>query len=147
VVIVILPAGLHPIGIGLPDEIGPYPGPPALAAEDYAIDGKRDLVSLTASADPIDAQVQLALTAVRASGALNRELGQRFADVRKNDENAKMLLEGEARRALTRLTKNQDITLLSVAAVVESDWAEITIVYINNRAPTSERRRTYTARV
>jgi hypothetical protein len=146
-VIVILPAGHHPIGIGYPDEIGPYPSAPALAAEDYAIDGKRDVKSLTKSADPIDAQVQLALTAVRATGAVNGELGQRFADVRKNDENAKILLEGEARRALDRLVKNGDITLIRVAAEVEADWAELTIDYLNNRAPTPENFRTYNARV
>jgi hypothetical protein len=139
----ILPFGLSPIGTGVATDFVPIPPPPVISAD--AIDPKSlDATSLTKSSDPIDAQVQLALTLVRGTGAACGDTGQNFRAILKLTDNVTTLLESEARRALALLVRRGDISIDSVNAVVYSpDSAEVTIVYVNNRA-IGNRRRTKT---
>lgn len=132
--LVIIPMGLHPLGLAEPPSLAPIGPPPALAAEQ--IDQRtKDLVSLTVGADPIDAQVQIAMMTLRRSGAAVISTGQRFQDVRKLDTNAPLLLEQEARTCLGRLVAANDITIERVAVTVDNggQWAEVTVDYVNKR--------------
>ena len=132
--LVVLPLGLHQLGLEDPISVDPLPGVAVIAAED--IDQKtKDLTSLTVGADPIDAQVQIAMMTLRRSGAAVIADGQRFQDIRKLDTNAPLLLEQEARTCLARLVANNDISIESVDVVTDSPgaWAEVTVNYVNKR--------------
>ena len=140
--LVVLPMGLHRLGLDAPTAHASLDGAPVLAAENISIKTK-DLVSLTVGADPIDQQVQAALSVLRASGAAVVQDGQRFLDVRKLDSNAPTLLEQEARTALGRLIRNGDITVEAINVVQDSagQWGEVIIDYFNNRLPNSKKQR------
>jgi hypothetical protein len=137
----VLGCGLHPIGIAVPVTPTERIPPPGIAAEAYAIDGSRDVESLSTSQDPVDAQVQLAMVALRGSGAAIAELGQRFGDLRKLGDDFEALAESEARAALQRLVKNGDITIDSVVVTKGADWGEVTVNYFNLRRPREAERR------
>lgn len=138
--LVVLPMGLHRLGLDAPTEPALFDEAPVLAAENISIRTK-DLVSLTVGADPIDQQVQTALSVLRASGAAVTRDGQRFLDVRKLDDTAPVLLEQEARTALGRLTRNGDIVIEAIGVVRDSagQWGEVVVDYVNNRLPSSKR--------
>jgi hypothetical protein len=134
----VLPMGLHQLGLVGPVTYAPLLPPPGIAADN--IDQKtKDLASVVKGADTIDAQVQLAMMTLRKSGAGVQELGQRFQDIRKITDNVSRLLEQEARTALDRLVKANDITIESVFVVVNTPstdaWAEVTVNYVNRRLP------------
>lgn len=131
----VLACGLHELGLEEPAASAAMPAPPAMAAESYGLTGDRDVLSLTTSVDPIDAQVQLALVAVRDSGAAGKGTGQRFSTIKKLGDDIVAVLDGETRTALTRLVKNGDISVVSIVVETGSDWAEIVVTYINHRLP------------
>lgn len=134
--LVVLPMGLHRLGLDGPPTYAPLPAAPGIAADNIDQETK-DLASMLEGADAIDAQVQLAMTTLRKSGAAVQELGQRFQDIRKITDNVSILLEQEARTALARLVKANDITIESVFVVVNTPstdaWAEVTVNYVNRR--------------
>jgi hypothetical protein len=136
--LVVLPMGLHRLGLDGPPTYDPMLGAPGIAADNIDPETK-DLASLTKGADAIDAQVQLAMGTLRKSGAGVQELGQRFQDIRKITDNVSTLLEQEARTALDRLVKANDITIESIFVVVNTPstdaWAEVTVNYVNRRLP------------
>lgn len=143
----VLACGLSPCGLESPTIYEPLPAAPAIAAEDYDPE-TRELRSLTASADPIDAQVQLALTAVRESSAILADTGQTFGDIKKLGTDAELLIEKATRDALARLVRNRDIDIDSVSVLIGDDWAEVTVVYYNRRsARNAGRLRSYTRRI
>ena len=132
--LVVLPMGLHRLGLDGPPTYDPIAAAPVLAAEDFD-QLTKDLRSLTVGVDPIDAQVQVAMTTLRRSGAAVISTGQRFQDVRKLDTNASLLLEQEARTCLARLVAANDISIERVDVVADpgGQWAEVTIDYVNKR--------------
>ena len=97
--------------------------------------------------DPIDAAVVEALWRIRASGAAVQDTGARFLDISKIDDRAKRALEGEARSALRRLVRRNDITLKKVSVETGPDWAEVTVDYINNRTALQKKERQAKVRV
>jgi hypothetical protein len=133
--LVILPAGLHPIG-SAPSSQNPLLPPPVISA-DGIDEGSKDLASVLYGADPIDDQVYIALNTLRGSGAAVMNVGQRFQDVRKLDDNAAILIEQEGRTALRRLVNSGDITIdrLYVQTDSAGTWAELVCDFINNRLP------------
>jgi hypothetical protein len=74
----------------------------------------RDFATIETGADPVDAQVVLALLVVRNSGPSVAEVGNRLIDIRKMDETAQTRAESDIRRALSRLVKNRDIEISSI---------------------------------
>lgn len=142
--LVILPAGLHPIGSDV-DDVSELLPPPVIMA-DGVDERTKDFASFLYGADPIDDQVYIALNTLRGSGAAVIDVGQRFQDIRKLTTNVQILIEQEARTALGRLVAFGDITISRVT--VEKDdagnWAECVVDYINNRLPKPSKR---TARV
>lgn len=136
--LVVLPIGLHELGLGEPPSYVAIGTAPAIGADNFDQETK-DLASLSKGADPIDAQVQYALSVLRQSGAAVMGHGQRFQDIRKITTNVAVLLEQEARTTLARLVGNGDITLDRVAVSVNTEstdnWAEVVIDYVNRRLP------------
>lgn len=132
--LVVLPMGLHRLGLDGPPTYDALAAAPVLAAE--SVDQvTKDLKSLTVGADPIDAQVQVAMMTLRRSGAAVISTGQRFQDVRKLDTNAPLLLAQEARTCLARLVASNDISIEGVGVEMDSagQWAEVTVSYVNKR--------------
>jgi hypothetical protein len=138
--LVILPIGLHRLGLDGPPVYDALPAAPVVAAESINFKTK-DVDTLLGGMDPIDQQVQEALGRLRGSGAAVTQDGQRFLDVKKLDDSAPTLLEGEARTALARLVANGDITIESVRVEQDSSgqWGEVFIDLFNNRIPNSKK--------
>lgn len=134
------PSTLAPIGaVAIPGV--PLPPPPPLLADDIdPVTG--DFRSIEVGVDPIDAQVQLAVSTVRASGVSVLEDGLEItAD--KMDESVLRVLESDVRIALGRLIANGDIRLDSVE-FVQVDEGNATVQlhanYTNLRAADRGRR-------
>jgi hypothetical protein len=114
------------------DDPGQPPGILADAIDPYT----GEYLSILKGMDPIDAQVLDALTIKRGSGAAVRNDGQRFADIKKVDDAAATLIDGETRRALSRLVENQDIRVARVDPVADqnNDYADVVVQFKNLRA-------------
>lgn len=135
------PAGLTPAGLFVPQTFDDPSQPPGILAD--AIDLQTgEYLSILKGVDPIDAQVLDAMKIKRASGAAVRNDGQRFADIEKVDDSTASLIDGEARRALSRLAENQDIRVVSVEPVVDqnNDYADVFVQFKNLRARPRELR-------
>lgn len=142
--LVVLPAGLHGLGLELPMTVEPLGPPPPLIARQVSTSSPRDVVSLFVPADPIDDQVRIAMTVVLDSGPAVEDVGQDFGDVRKKDDGYVAQVIKVARDALARLVRNKDITILRIEVdEVGSDGATLTLEYVNLRAPTRDNRRTF----
>lgn len=128
------PAGISNLGTTELTEWKPLPPPPVIRADRLNYQSQA-FTSVTTDRDPVDAAVIEALWRVRGSGAAVRNTGARFLDIRKLDDRAKVLLESEARTALRRLIQRGDITIKNIVVEVGGDWAEVTVHYLNNRAP------------
>jgi hypothetical protein len=129
------PAGVTPAGAFVPQLFDDPGRPPGILAD--AIDPHTgEYLSILKGIDPIDAQVLDAMKIKRGSGAAVRNDGQRFADIKKVDDAAASLIDGEARRALARLSENQDIRVISVDAVADQnhDYADVVVQFKNLRA-------------
>ena len=118
--------------IAAPSSVGP---PPAILADN--IDPEtRDFASLAIGADVIDAQVQLAITTQRASGAAVIEDGIALSP-RKMTASFQNEMEADARTALKRMTRNGDIRLVNVvfdSSDEANQTAQMRIRYENLRA-------------
>lgn len=141
--LVVLPAGLHALGLEEPTPYVPLEPPAPMLAEPYSHKAPRDLESVFEPADVIDQQVQLALSVVRASGASVSEDGHRFGDITKIDDSAATRIADEGRRALARLVSAGDIIIdsLTVDTAVAANAAELSIDYRNLRAPSRTQKR------
>jgi hypothetical protein len=134
------PAGTTDLGTTELSEYLPLPPPPVIRADKMTYQ-TQSIASVFSDIDPTDAAVIEALWRIRGSGAAVRNTGARFIDVRKLDDKAKILLENEARIALTRLTRRGDITITKIVVDIGSDWAEVAVHYMNNRTSTLKRDR------
>lgn len=144
--IVVPPAGVFPLGFFTETRRYELPPPPVIRAD--AIDpSSQEWTSFIKDQDPIDAAVVEALWRIRASGAAVQTTGARFLDIDKIDSRAKRALESEARTALRRLVRRNDITLKKVTVDTGPDWAEVTVDYVNNRTALQKRERRAKVRV
>jgi hypothetical protein len=140
----VLPAGLNAPGFNLDSGLLPLEAPAPMIAEHYGHTGTRDLLSIFDPADPIDDQVQIALTVVQNSGAAVESVGHRFGDIRKNGDSAPLEIENEARRATSRLVQNRDIKIEKITVIEAGpDGRELTFDYVNLRAPRKPRARQF----
>jgi hypothetical protein len=115
--------------------------PPVIRAE--RVDPMtQEWTSLLMDRDPTDAAVIEALWRVRKSGAAVVNVGARFLDVEKLDDQAPARFAGEARVALRRLVDRGDITIKSITVDTGSDWGEVTVDYVNNRTALQKKDRT-----
>lgn len=107
---VIPPAGLSPAGFFVAQTFVNPAKPPGILAD--PIDPKTgEYLSIVKGFDPIDAQVLLALTVKRASGAAVLEDGQSYSEIKKIDDSATSLIESKTRTTLGRLTDRRDIAI------------------------------------
>jgi hypothetical protein len=133
-------AGISPLGTTELTEYRPLPPPPVIRADrlDYQ---EQAFTSVFSDRDPTDSAVIEALWRVRGSGAAVRNTGARFLDVRKLDDKAKILLDNEARIALSRIIRRGDITVTKIVVETGGDWAEISVFYVNNKTPSQKKTR------
>jgi len=144
--IVVPPAGVFPLGFFNETRRYQLPQAPVVRA-DAISPSSQEWTSMVKDQDPIDAAVVEALWRIRASGAAVQDTGARFLDISKIDDRAKRALEGEARSALRRLVRRNDITLKKVSVETGPDWAEVTVDYINNRTALQKKERQAKVRV
>lgn len=138
----ILPFGLSPLGLAVPQTVGPLQPAPVIAAE--AFDPKtRDVATLLGSADVIDDQVAIALQVRRNSGAALGTTGQRYLDILKLGDSVQRLLENETRTALATLVSRGDIQIEAIAVdvFVPNQSAMVWVDYINRRTTGRRERR------
>ncbi len=104
-------AGMAPLGffVASPGALGP---PSPLLADNIS-PFTHDYVSLTVGVDPIDAQVLVALTILRDSGAAVIDMGLRITDT-KILPDIVLTLTSAVRQALSTLIANRDIQLVTV---------------------------------
>lgn len=152
---IIPPISVSPLGLFVPaGAVPPLAPPPGILADliDYGqFDPEKDpkrptfeYLSLKRGMHPIDEQVCIALTRVRASGAAVQNEGGRFLDVDKLDDRAKSRIVSEARIALKRLVSNRDIEVVTMSVDIVDDLATLFLQYKNLRAKDrSTIRRTY----
>ncbi len=134
--LIVLPAGLHALGLEEPALILPLGSPPSLIAEKYNAQTPRDVRSILEPADVVDAQVQLAFAVARETGEAVETVGQRFADIRKNDESAPTQIATEARRVLDALVRQGDVSISKITVEEAGDDGRLlTVDYVNLRAP------------
>lgn len=139
------PVGSWPLGADGDERVRPLPPPPVIRADRINYRGQ-SFESMTRDRDPVDAATIEALWRVRGSGAAVVAVGTRFLDIEKIDDQADVALANEARAALARIVRRGDITIVTIRVDKGPDWAEVTVNYINNRAP-REKERTVKKRV
>lgn len=135
------PAGVSALGTAEIAPRKPLPPPPVIRADRIRYQDQHFL-SMTKDRDPTDAAVVEALWRVRGSGAAVANTGARFLDLDKLGDQAPTIIANDARNALARLIRRGDITLKSVNVQTGPDWAELTVVYVNNRTASEKRERT-----
>lgn len=113
--------------------LGPYPKPPVIRAD--RIDPQtQEFTSLFVDRDPTDAAVVEALWRVKGSGAAVADVGTRYLDIEKIDDQHKRTVESETETALHRLVKRGDISIIRIEVKIGPDWSEVEVTYLNNRA-------------
>ena len=96
----------------------------------------RDFASLAKGADPIDAQVQLAVTTQRSSGAAVIEDGVAVTPT-KMDRSVENQIAADYRQALQRLVRRGDIRITQISFdrnEPENQTVQVRIAYVNLRA-------------
>jgi hypothetical protein len=118
--LVIPPSGVSPAGFFVQATFVDPGLPPGILAD--AIDPTTgEYLSIRQGMHPIDAQVLLAMSVERKSGASVMDDGQDFKTVRKVDEQAQSLIEAKTRLILKRLIDNNDIAIIALTAVAAAD--------------------------
>lgn len=97
-----------------------------------------DYASMTKGLNPIDAQVILAMSTVRGSGAAVMEDGCNLASIDKIRNTIRREVESEVRFALRRLIQNHDIAIVRFEVEPNQSATQVDVVldYQNLRART-----------
>ncbi|MEA3225142.1 MAG: hypothetical protein U9Q07_04265 [Planctomycetota bacterium] len=103
------PSTLTALGGALPT-VGVQAQPPVILA-DYIDPDTRDFASMLSTLDQIDAQVVIAITTKRGSGAAVMDVGHKLHEIKKIRESIQTDITAEMTRALKRLVTNGDITM------------------------------------
>lgn len=133
--LIIPPAGLSPAGLFVAQTFVDPTKPPGILAD--AIDPTTgEYLSISKGMDPIDAQMILALSVKRASGASVSEDGQTFFEIKKIDESTPSLIEARTRNSTKRLTERGDVAFAALAPFADSasQSGSVAIQYRNLRA-------------
>lgn len=115
ITIIIPPSTLTSLGGALPT-VGVQARPPVILA-DYINPDTRDFASMLSTLDQIDAQVIIAITTKRGSGAAVMDVGHRLHLIKKIRDSIKTDIAAEIKLALKRLVTNGDITMLPIEFV------------------------------
>lgn len=118
-------------------------GTPSPLLADNIDPATRDFADLFVGVDPIDAQVQLAVTTIRGSGAAVLEDGITITPTKMGDSYRAQLL-ADARAALARLVRNGDVRLLGVELLLDDQGNQTSLLgvqYVNLRAVDGSTRR------
>lgn len=123
-------AGVTPAGFFVP-VIHVAPDAPVAITGD-AIDWTTgDYLSIARGYDATDAAVLTALGTVRGSGSAVERVGHQLRDYPRVDDGLETFFREEVAFALRHLTESNQIRLLSVTIVSDSDWAEARVKYFN----------------
>lgn len=112
ITIIVPPSTLTSLGGALPT-VGVQAEPPVILA-DYIDPDTRDFASMLSTLDQIDAQVIIAITTKRGSGAAVMDVGHKLHLIKKIRESIKTDITAEIKLALKRLVTNGDITMLPI---------------------------------
>jgi len=104
-----IPSTLTSLGGALPS-VGTQAAPPVILA-DYIDPETRDFASMLYTLDQIDAQVIIAITTKRGSGAAVRDVGHKLHNLKKIKDSIKTDITAEIKTATKKLVTNGDITL------------------------------------
>jgi hypothetical protein len=132
---IIPPAGVTAASFFVPFAVVDPALPPAILADKLTATG--DLASFFVGGDPIDEAIAFQLRIVRGTGAAVVDDGQRFRDIKKNDNNAVADIRSESLRVLQPFIANGDIADVSLqiqAGEDEGDLGAVFIVYRNLRS-------------
>jgi hypothetical protein len=131
---VALPSTVNPIGTSVAVTLPVITFSPITA--DYIDPATGDYASMTSGLNPIDAQVILAMSTVRGSGAAVMEEGCNLENIRKIRDTVKREIESEVRVALKRLIDNGDIRLGTFTFDVQGNnqYVGMVVNYQNLRA-------------
>jgi hypothetical protein len=108
-VTVALPSTVGPIGLSVSVTLPVITFSPITA--DYIDPATGDYASMTSGLNPVDAQVVLAMSTIRGSGAAVMESGCNLSNVKKIRETVQREIMSEVRVALKLLIDNGDIRL------------------------------------
>jgi len=127
---VVPPAGTSLAGFFLEERFVDETVPPGILAD--AIDPSTgEYLSISRGFEPTDAAVLAALGIERGSGAAVESVGHRFGDLKILDPSAPGFIVAETQRALGDLVRDGRIKLEKVTPLVENDWAEVQVTYVN----------------
>lgn len=130
---IIPPAGISLAGFFVPQTFASS-GPPGIIA--WAKDpATGEFLSISKGFDPTDAAVLAAISIVRDSGSAVLDIGQKYNEIERVDDQAVSQLIGQTRTALERLELSGQIQIKSITVDAEptNDWAEVTLTYFNRR--------------
>lgn len=133
------------VSVALPSTVGPIGSSVAVTSPvmtfspitaDFIDPATGDYASLTSGLHPIDAQVILAMSTVKGSGAAVMDEGCNLENIRKIRDTVKREIESEIRVALKRLVANGDIRLNTFAFDVQASnhYVGVVVNYQNMRA-------------
>lgn len=137
---VIPPAGVSAASFFTPTTFVDPARPPAILA-DKLDTTTGEFESLLEGRDPTDAAIAFHFRVRRGSGVAVVDIGQRFADIKKNDDAAAQSIRFEIERILKPFVDDGLVRLarLSVEADPDTDFGAAYVEYINTR--TTQRRR------
>jgi hypothetical protein len=133
--LVIPAAGLSAAGLFVSQLFVDPTKPPGILAD--AIDPTTgEYLSISKGMDPIDAQMILALSVKRGSGASVTEDGQTFFEIKKIDESTPALIEARTRSSAKRLTDRGDVAFATLTPFADSasQSGSVAVQYRNLRA-------------
>jgi hypothetical protein len=112
-------------------------GPPSPLLADKINPITHDYESLSEGRDPIEAQVLIALSIVRGSGAAVLNIGHRLHEIRKILPSLQHDIESKVREALKLLIKNRDIRYRGIELSINDEGnqtVEAVVKWVNLRA-------------
>lgn len=129
-----LPSTVTALGSGVSPTLPAITENPITA--DYIDPATGEYASMVQGLNPIDAQVILAMTTIRGSGAAVKDQGQRLSDIDKIRKTVEREIQSEVRLALKQLIQQHDIRLGTFAFDKQpsNDYVGVVIEYTNLRA-------------
>ena len=137
ITIIVPPSTTSALGGALPT-VGVQLAPPVILA-DYISPDTRDFVSMLETLDQIDAQVLIAITTKRGSGAAVMDVGHKLHEIRKIRESIQTDITAGIKLALKRLVTNGDITMKPIEFLTVdpgSQQVDFMVKWVNRRSGT-----------
>ena len=133
-VFVIAPAGVSAAGLFAPAVFVDPALPPALLADDIALNNPfvadGDFASLLTFIHPVDAAVKTQFRLVRGSGAAVLEDGNKLSEIKKIGPTTASEIEDEYRRILQVLVDRGDVEIETIAIEVGEDAPDLAAGFV-----------------